>query len=434
MKSKVILILASIIFISKLASAGIFFKEERIVTNDIESLGNIDAFVKNNLYNNNYFERIGNICYLKRPLHISYNSTFYFKGEDCAELRLYPGSYLRIGGKSFFSNIRITSASFEDGKPIQISKEKYASPRPYIYTTDEPVDYIYIDNSEFSHLGYYEPDEGSTWGLAFYNVNAGLIKNSSFHNNYFGIYSFNTKNLEIYNSSIYDNLEYGLDFHDYSDNFLIKGNRIWNNGNHALIFSKFCKNNTIEGNYIFNNTQYAFVKGITKDYRTHGIMLHEASDENTIVNNRLDNNADSIYIFKSNGNTIDKNKIISDTEHGIYLDNSSNNSITNNIVLDTSGFGLYSYYSSNNYSGNYFKKGTYFKYGEEGNEKTFRDENTFLESEKMQTFEIEEHVPRPTDFFLAKTITLAIIMSLAIIIFIVEIIYKSFNNDTSQFD
>jgi nitrous oxidase accessory protein NosD len=116
------------------------------------------------------------------------------------------------------------------------------------------------------------------------------VINTRIHNNYFGIYTFNTFSVHILDSEIYDNIEYGLDFHDYSENYLISGNEIYRNGNHGLIFSKFCQENRIVNNVIRDNNTTVFVKGEDRDYGTHGIMLHHFSTDNLIENNTLINN------------------------------------------------------------------------------------------------------------------------------------------------
>jgi parallel beta-helix repeat protein len=307
------------------------------------------------------FEVRGDICYLKKQLHIEPESKMYFDGKDCRELRMYYNATIRISGSAEFKDIKITSYDPSTGKPIEITKETYNNQRPHVYA-DEPAEDLIITNSEFSYLGYSASDGGSAWGVSSWNLRRASIENSEFHHNYFGFYTWNTKDALIKNNKVYDNIEYGLDFHDYSDNFTVEGNEVYNNGNHGIIFSKWCHNNKIVNNYVHDNAGFAFVKGVQQDYGTHGIMLHQESNGNTIEGNTLENNRIAIYLHESDDNIIRNNKILSDSEEGMYLHRSNNNLITDNSVRNSHKDSLYSYYSDNNtYTNNFFGNGTYFK-------------------------------------------------------------------------
>jgi len=366
----------------KSASAEIELKPERILITDEESLATLFDYQETNesdeqIITVNRNAEGENICYLHKLLHIDANSTFRFEGKDCKELRLYPGANIRIEGTAYFMNIKVTSADKLTNQPIQISRITYKRPRPHIYTYNF-ADYVHIENSEFSYLGSYS-DVGSTWGVSFWHLKSGFIDNSKFHHNYFGIYTWETKDLVIQNSSFHDNLEYGMDFHDYSDNFTVRNNTVYNNGNHGIIFSKFCDNNKIVNNYIYDHTLKAFVKGITRSYGSHGIMLHENSNNNFISNNVFKNNHRAIFIDHSDNNFIEENIIISDRADGIYLSESVGNVLENNVVLETGEYGLYSYYSKDNeYSGNYFEKGSYFKDEFNGQEQSLASAKHYL--------------------------------------------------------
>lgn len=367
-KKKTCLVITLLLFLalfSVLASAQIIPKEKNVVIQGEGSLLGLLQYSEQNYEDRNLTEPIlvkeGEICYLYQPLHIAPQSTFRFEGKDCPELRMYPGTYIRITGTAYFLDIKVTSADKITKQPININRQTYNHPRPHIYT-DEPADYVEIKNSEFSYLGSYTAVEGSTWGVSFWHLKSGHVTDSEFHHNYFGLYTWDSKDVTIENSTFHDNLEYGLDFHDYSDNFMVRNNTVYNNGNHGIIFSKYCVNNQVINNYVYDHTQPVFVKGHAHDYGIHGIMLHHESNGNTITGNILKNNDRGIFIYRSHDNVIEDNIILSDRKDGIYIDHSLNNILRNNIVLNTSGYGLYSYYSQDNeYSENYFENGTYFK-------------------------------------------------------------------------
>ncbi len=332
-----------------------------------------------------YFEIIDNVCHIKVPIEVK--GTLRVTNASCDVVKLHSGTSIKNLGSLHFENVKVSSYDPITGNPIPISRETYSNPRPHVISS-APAKYFSAKNSEFSHLGYYDSDTpGSAWGLSFYNMPSrnGLpsaeIINSRIHNNYFGVYTFNTGYVRIIDSEIYDNLEYGLDFHDYSDNHVILGNEIYRNGNHALIYSKFCENNLIKGNTIRDNNNLAFVKGEVKDYGTHGIMLDHYSNNNIIENNYLSNNIGGIHLGSSSNNVVRNNVIIDDNQDGIYLSESHDNEITSNEVTSPFRYGLYSYFSTGNvYSGNNFEKGIYVK-GEHDERKfsIFYDNNEFHE-------------------------------------------------------
>lgn len=327
-----------------------------------------------------YIEKVSDSCFLRTPLHVHTDGVLYANGSDCSVLYMYPESYIRIAGSAYFVDIKVTSLDPSTYKPLTLTREEYSTKRPHIYTK-APAKYVHMENSEFSHLGYYNAsEEGSAWGVSFWGLASGYVGNSSFHDNYFGFYTYETLNVTVENSEAYDNLEYGLDFHDYSDNFIIRNNVVYDNGNHGIIFSKFCDHNLIANNRVYDHTQNAFVKGVEQDYGIHGIMLHKNSTNNTVRNNVLSNNRVGIFLYESDHNTVRENIILDDLEDGIYVDRSFHNEIRNNVVFDTEGYGMYVYRSEDNeYTGNYFEKDVVFKevgdiYREELNEKFLPDE------------------------------------------------------------
>ncbi len=373
----IIIFILTLLIFSPSIRAEIEPRTTRVVISGEESLATLLEYEKANNLGEPILVKKDNVCYLHQPIYIAADSIFRFEGKDCPELRMYAGTYIRIAGTAYFLDIKVTSADKISNTPIKISRAIYDKERPYIYT-DVGAKYVHIENSEFSYLGYYD-EKKTSWGVSFWHLKAGYVNNSSFHHNYFGIYTWDSKDVVIENSAFYENLEYGMDFHDYSDNFIVRNNKVFSNGNHGIIFSKFCDNNKIIDNVIYDHTLPAFVKGETRDYGIHGIMLHEASNNNLISGNILKNNDRSIFIYRSDDNIIEKNTIVHDRSDGIYLDNSYHNIIKENTAFDTGSYGLYSYYSANNsFAGNYFEKGTYFKDLINGQAITFASTKTYV--------------------------------------------------------
>jgi len=54
----------------------------------------------------------------------------------------------------------------------------------------------------------------------------GEVRGSSFHHNYYGAYSFGAQEMIFQNNEFHHNIQYGLDPHDDSNNFLVEGNNI----------------------------------------------------------------------------------------------------------------------------------------------------------------------------------------------------------------
>jgi PGF-pre-PGF domain-containing protein len=311
---------------------------------------------------NDFFEIKDNICYLKKPLNIGENATLFANSDSCSGIRMYPDTSIVITGSIFFKDIFVTSYDPITNDHVYLTRAEYDKTRPYIYTKF-PVKMFSAINTEFSYLGYYRIGQiGSKWGVAFYDLPNGEVRNSSMHHNYFGLYSSNASHITVENSKIYSNLEYGLDFHTYSNNFLIYRNEVYDNGNHAIIFSQWCNYNQIIENNVRDNIENVFVKGTELNYGTHGIMLDYSSNYNLVQGNRLENNRAGIYLTNSKNNVVRYNQVITDLEEGIRLKNSSNNLFENNSVFSSDGYSLYLYFSPNNtYNNNNFTNYVYIK-------------------------------------------------------------------------
>lgn len=243
-------------------------------------------------------------------------------------------------GNMLFSKVKITSWNERNGTP----DFDHSNGRAYI--TAKNSGRMDILNSELAYLGYSgAPNRGGPFGGS-YGVSwkiksqglhdrllTGVVQNNQFHNNYFGAYTFGTTGMLFQKNKFYDNVEYGLDPHDDSNNMLIESNQAFQNGRHGIIASRNCFNNKI-----INNTSY--------DNRLHGIMLDRNSNNNLIQGNVTYGNVDGIAIYESNKNVISENKIQNNVR-GIRLNaGSTENFIKNNSITQNS-FGLYIYNQAN---------------------------------------------------------------------------------------
>ena len=364
-----------LLILSSQSNADVYYDDTHIWINGNHSLRDlVDATEEN-------FEIIDRVCYLKKPLHLTDYAVLNISRNDCKGLFMYPHTYIRIAGDFYANDVFIYSFDPETNQSVSITREEYNKTRPYIYTKS-PAGMFSAVNVDFGYLGYYKIDQfGSKWGVALYDLPRAEIINSSIHHNYFGLYTFNTTNLTVAYTKVHDNLEYGLDFHDFSKHYLIYRNEVYRNGNHGLIFSKWCYNNSIIENKVYDHTQHVFVKSTERDYGTHGIMLHHDSSHNIVRGNYLNNNRISIYLMDSGNNIVENNQIWADLEEGMYLARSHDNIIRNNTIHNSKEYSLYSYQSlRNTYEDNYFSNHVYLKDQDVGDLKklTFVPEKVYV--------------------------------------------------------
>lgn len=285
-------------------------------------------------------------------------------GDEVAWLKLKSdgGGFVRLasrGGRLYFNNVKVTSWD----QKLNTVDNNYQDGRAYILAQGDGRLDIY--DSEMAYLGYKKDESlaGGTYGVSWRIPSrsfgkyfmTGEVINSKFHNNYFGAYTYGASGMLWKGNQFFSNVQYGLDPHDDSNNFLVENNLFFNNGSHGLIFSKRCY-----GNYIINNASFY--------NKLHGIMLHEKSNENHVKNNYVFGNHDGIAIYDSSSNYLTSNTVFENV-NGIRANlNSKNNVFSNNRVMRSSKFGFYFYSNSreNSIKTNYIahnERGVYLKNG-----------------------------------------------------------------------
>lgn len=306
---------------------------------------------------------------LKANLFIEKDVILLIDGNDVAWLKMKSDEAEFVWLKSYrggilISNTKITSWDDKIGGP----DTNYSDGRSYILA--KLAGRMDILNSELAFLGHplnykgeplgHLPSPGGVYGVSWristgtFNENliTGSALNSKFHHNYFGVYTFGATGMFFKNNEFYDNVQYGFDPHDDSNNFLIESNMAFSNGNHGMIVSKRCFNN------IFRNN-------ISYDNKLHGIMLDRQSNNNLVENNTLYGNVDGIALYDSHDNLIINNKI-KENKNGIRANvNSSENYIErNNITKCKNGIFFYDNANSNFVANNIIRdnaKGIYIK-------------------------------------------------------------------------
>ncbi len=194
-----------------------------------------------------------------------------------------------------------------------------------------------------SDLGYLGHNGAEAYGVAWKVLGTGVfdkvdvlgdVTNSRFHHNYFGAYTYGAFGMRWVGNEFDNNVSYGLDPHDDSDNLFIDDNHSHDNGNHGIICSQRCNNLTITNNVSERNAG-------------HGIMLHRSVNDSVVEGNTITANTDTgLAVFESSNNTI-RNNVITGNLRGIRLSvGSADNLIANNDVIANTSYGLYFYKGS----------------------------------------------------------------------------------------
>lgn len=253
-----------------------------------------------------------------------------------------------------------------------------------------------IRNADLSYLGFAD---GQSYGVSWRDVNdalapdtlrtrvTGEVTNSSFSYNYYGIYTFQARDMIFRANKFHHNIGYGFDPHDFSHHFTIEDNESFANGNHGFIISRGCNNfvfrrnksyenrytagadiryahgfmldpgspnslypqapshdNLLEANQAWGNQGYGLrivasnantVRGNTFTSNLQGVTLEQGSTANTLQGNTIASSGlYGVYLFGgADGNTISGNTITRSGKHGIYV-KTGGNTIAQNTVAD----------------------------------------------------------------------------------------------------
>lgn len=211
-----------------------------------------------------------------------------------------------------------------------------------------------IYNATLSYLG---SADGESYGLSWRDINddeapdelrarvTGEVIDSEISYNYYGIYTYQASNMIFRGNKFHNNISYGFDPHDFSNNFLVENNEAFENGNHGFIISRGCNNFVFRNNKSYNN-RYTIDD---KDRAAHGFMLDPGSPNSRYVqvpsfDNLLENNETwgndgyGLRILGSNNNTV-RNNIFRDNLQGITVERGSTGNLIENNTM--SGNGLY---------------------------------------------------------------------------------------------
>ena len=341
------------------------FREPEIIFDELENTisvkgeGSVVTLSKiyNALNNKQILEKLENKEWILRAsLFIRKGVTLVISGDEVSWLKLKSDENGFVWLRSHNGNIAIYNTTITSWDEIRQTPDiKHEDGRSFILAKyNGRMDII---NSELAFLGYQgSPKQGQPtgglYGIAWKIANntfkeyliTGNVLNSKFHDNFFGIYTYGATGMIFRRNESYDNVQYGFDPHDDSNNFIVENNITYNNGNHGMIISKRCINNIFRNNTSYNN-------------QLHGIMLDRQSNNNLVENNITYGNVDGIAIYDSHNNLIRNNEIrdnkngiranvgssgnyfeqnkITANENGVFLyNNADNNFVVNNLIKD----------------------------------------------------------------------------------------------------
>jgi parallel beta-helix repeat protein len=244
------------------------------------------------------------------------------------ELRLAsdpPGVF--VGGQgpdtsARFEGVKVTSWDLAQRRP----SEDIEGIRPFVlYESGARLDIV---RSEMAYLG---SDRVGSYGVSWrLGGSTGEVTDSVFHHCFFGVYSYEAKDLVFRRNVFRDNLYYGLDPHDASTGLVVESNEAYGNGSHGFIFSRYVSDGVLRGNHAHHNGG-------------NGIVLDANSDRNVVAGNRVENNQrDGIVLLGSSRNVIEDN-VVSGNRIGVRANKPGEGNIVRRNRIDGNDVGIHAY-------------------------------------------------------------------------------------------
>src|SRR5262249_37152203 len=213
-----------------------------------------------------------------------------------------------------------------------------------------------IKNADMSYLG---SADGESYGVAWRDINdpdvpdalltrvTGDVENSNFSYNYYGIYTFQARDMIFRNNQFHDNIGYDFDPHDFSHHFTIEDNQAYANGNHGFIVSRGINNFVFRRNKSYNNH---YTIG-ADNRRAHGFMIDPGSPnsifpqapshDNLLENNQAwGNDGYGLRIVASNNNIARGNSFSSNLQGVTLEQGSTGNTIQGNTIEGSGRYGV----------------------------------------------------------------------------------------------
>jgi poly(beta-D-mannuronate) C5 epimerase len=192
--------------------------------------------------------------------------------------------------------------------------------RPYVESWGANLN---VTDCTFDDLGW---DWNSSYGVSFMTDSTGRVSDSTFENNFIGVYTYRSSHITFDGDSFLHNNLYGLDPHTYSSQLTIVHNIAEYNGAHGIIFSEHVTKSLVADNTSEHNGE-------------NGIMMDADSNGNVIEHNlSAHNRGDGVVLSNSSensiiGNTLEHNRIGINV-YGLitHAPSASGNVITHNVA------------------------------------------------------------------------------------------------------
>lgn len=307
---------------------------------------------------------------LARDLRIVDGVTLYVHGAeadgDADILRLQsngPDDFYEVrahGGSLSFKNTKVTSwdtdsrkeqTTYEDGRSFIncVSEVKAGDDCDGAAKNDMGECRMDIIDSTMGNLGWFDAESyGLTWKVRGFCKDKsnpevfdrtdvyGDIQGSDIYGMYYGMYSYGHQGGVWTNNKMHDNILYGFDPHDDSDDLTIADNEVYGNGNHGIIASKRCNNVKIYRNEVYDGGESAA-----------GIFLHRSSDNAEVYDNYVHDMQDAGMALLESFDADIYDNLFENVKYGIRLSlGSARNHIHSNTFDDCSGVGFYTYEGS----------------------------------------------------------------------------------------
>lgn len=287
-------------------------------------------------------EESGGTILFRLPILVGSDATLIISGEEFEELRLGSdtGAYLVVAGTLYVLDTRLVAYSEKKHGPEHWELERSRDFRPFIVGWSNSK--MFVGASTIVSIGY---PAGKGYGLAFTagptdlvstqattEAATGVVVDNTFEDALYGFYSYEAEHVDVVGNEYRNNIVYGIDPHDRSQDLRIAFNTIYGTKKkHGLIISREVDYSFLIGNLSFDN------KG-------SGIMLDRDSVSNIIyANTAFDNHQDGLTFFESSCNLVMANDFFDNSRSGIRVRNSWDVALYDNRIADNGGSGIDGY-------------------------------------------------------------------------------------------
>jgi parallel beta-helix repeat protein len=220
---------------------------------------------------------------------------------DVDEIRMSTRRDVFFGGRGaevLFEGVTVTSWDSERGGPDLLAEDGRAF---ILYERGSVLDIV---DSEITYLG---SDRSGAYGVSWRTGGTtGSAIDSRFTNSWFGVYTFEARDILFQGNTFADNELYGLDPHDRTTGLVVENNVAYGNGSHGLIFSRGVADSVMRNNHVYANGG-------------NGIVLDAESNRNIIENNLVEDNKGDGIVFIGSAESVIRNNTVRGNRTAIRL-------------------------------------------------------------------------------------------------------------------